>query len=234
MAVAKKKMNELGVIIEGKDLVNFAFCPSYGKKLRSNTILERESEYLFAEDECLDEDSLIPPDCYETDPYEIEPDQHDIEVLNSIQQADFKDYSEKLSDVDSGSNFAFLKISDSNGNIRLVQKTTLCWFLEEQTRKMSNDRVLRVRQLTSFPESQRLVVRKVEERKTIRIGDWCIFRTVKDKRFLFLLGRVLQFQSLSNTNPYPIFEYTIERGKDSGEGTKASQKKRKAKDICRR
>ena len=46
---------------------------------------------------------------------------------------------------------------------------------------------------------------------------------------MFLLGRVLQFQSLSNTNPNPIFEYTIERGKDSGEGTKASQKKGRPK-----
>lgn len=117
----------------------------------------RESEDLFAENECLDKDSLIPPDCDETVCNETEPDQH---VMYSIQKADLKDYSGKSPDVDSGSNFAFLKMSDASGNIRLVQKTTLCWFSEEQTRKMSNDRVLRIRQLTFFPNPQDLSLEK--------------------------------------------------------------------------
>ena len=81
-------------------------------------------------------------------------------------------------------------------------------------KKMISDRNLKVRQLLSFPDAQKLLVKEVEERRVVRIGDWCLFESlVTPKRdYLFLLGRVLQFQSLSDNNKKPQFDWN--RGTD--------------------
>lgn len=54
--------------------------------------------------------------------------------------------------------------------MRLVQIKTLCWFLETQMKKMSSDRNLKVRQLFSFPDATKLIVKTVEEREIVRVG----------------------------------------------------------------
>ncbi|KAK4015228.1 hypothetical protein OUZ56_030213 [Daphnia magna] len=102
-----------------------------------------------------------------------------------------------------------LELVDDEGNMRLFQKRTLCWFLEEQTRKMSSDRILRVRQLMSFPDSRKLVVKSVEKRPIVRIGDWCIFKTLPgpQREYLFLLGRDLQFNSFADSKQKSIYEW---------------------------
>ena len=83
--------------------------------------------------------------------------------------------------------------SNAEGNLRLFQIRALCWFLETQMKKMSSDRNLKVRQLLSFPDAQKLLVRKVEERKVVRIGDWCLFKCLPGADYLFLVYQVLQF-----------------------------------------
>jgi L-rhamnose mutarotase len=85
----------------------------------------------------------------------------DLEMLKSLQQANLKDFTNHFKDP-SKNLFAFVQLVDDEGNMCLVQKRTLCWFLEEQTRKMSIDHILRVRQLMSFHDSRKLVVKSVE------------------------------------------------------------------------
>ena len=80
---------------------------------------------------------------------------------------------------------------------------------------MSSDRNLKVRQLLSFPDAQKLLVEKVEESKIVRIGDWCLFQTLSGSKrdYLFLLGRVLQFKSFSGSKQKPLFEWQRENYK---------------------
>ena len=73
-------------------------------------------------------------------------------------------------------------------------------------KKMSSDRNLKVRQLLSFPDSQKLLVKEVEERKVVRIGDWCLFKSLVAPK------RVYLFQSLSDNNKKPKFGWN--RGTD--------------------
>ena len=100
-------MNDLGIKLTGKDLVNFSFSSKYGKKIRSNTICQDDLE---DDDEEGEEDD---DDCHET---EAKQDPYDLEVLRSLQHADLKDFT------------AFLQLADAEGNLRLVQIKTLCWF----------------------------------------------------------------------------------------------------------
>ena len=54
-------MNDLGIDVEGRDLDNFAFDSSYGKKARANTVSETDLEDA-------DDNSVIPlSDIEETD-----------------------------------------------------------------------------------------------------------------------------------------------------------------------
>jgi hypothetical protein len=119
-------------------------------------------------------------------------------VLDSLQDAELKDFSSHSKDQ-STSSFAFVKLADAEGNMRLVLIRT-CWFLETQMKKMSSDRNLEMWQLLSFPDAQKILVKTVEERKVVRIGDWCLFKSLSGPKrdYLFLLRRVLQFQSWSD------------------------------------
>lgn len=192
---AKKKMNDLGIFLEGKDSKNFAFSPSYGRKIRNNIITETELH-----DGNEDEPEIVD----EGDDQDL--DDHDIQVFKSLHQATFKDFSSHLSSSplkgsDEETPPAFVKLADSDGNVRLVRKSTMCWYLEDGMRKMSNDRILRVRQLASFADTQRNIVKKVEVRPIVRIGDWCLFKTQPDSdlKLKFLLGRVIQFSFIGES-----------------------------------
>lgn len=100
--------------------------------------------------------------------------------------------------------------------MRLVQIKTLCWFLETQMKKMSSDRNLKVRQLLSFPDTQKLITKTVEERKIVWVDDWCLFHTFSGSKrdYLFLLGNVLQFQFMSESKIKTQLEW--QRGTDLG------------------
>ena len=205
MQIAKKKMNDLGIYLTGSDVDNFAFDRSYGKRIRSNKIPDSDLQDENEEDVALeddDEDDLL------------NQDSHDMQVcgpiLQMIHEAKFRDFSQYFSSQPTCSEenedgpsvpSAFVKIPDADGNMRLVQISTVCWLLENGMQKMSNDRVLRVRQLASFNDSRRLAVTKVEVRNTVRIGDWCLFKSLsgRNREYLFLLGRVIQFQAIDSS-----------------------------------
>lgn len=84
---------------------------------------------------------------------------------------------------------------------------------------MSSDRILRVRQLMSFPDSRKLVVKSVEKRPIVRIGDWCIFKTLPgpQREYLFLLGRDLQFNSFADSKQKSIYEWQSSSEKKNDE-----------------
>ncbi|KAK4028127.1 hypothetical protein OUZ56_017305 [Daphnia magna] len=165
--IAKQKMNKLGVILTGKDVTNFSFCPSYGQQITKNTFRDNDLEESDDEENPLDDDSSD----------EIF-DSYDLQVLHSLHQVNFRDFSKRLSaqsvaiplSLENQSSertsvgaaakvapSAFVKISDSEANVRIVQKKTVCWFLESGLKKISNDRILRVRQLATFVDVRKLI-----------------------------------------------------------------------------
>ena len=117
LSIAKKKMKDLGIKLTGKDSVNFSFSPKYAKTIRNNTI----SQVDLQDDE--EETPEIDDECEET---EEEQDPCDVDVLRSLQGADVKDFTDHFKDQ-SSSSFAFVKLTDAEGNLRLVQIRTLCW-----------------------------------------------------------------------------------------------------------
>jgi hypothetical protein len=140
--------------------------------------------------------------------------------LSSLHQANFKDFIERISaqtvtmpitEETQGSQGTSIETSTKpahcgsstfqirKGTFVWCKKNTICWFLENGINKMSNDRVLRVRKLASFTDTRKLIVNQVELKNLVRIGDWCLFKTLPDSKleFRFLLGRVIQFKDLS-------------------------------------
>jgi hypothetical protein len=63
MQIAKKKMNDLGIELDGRDTINFLFDPSYGKTIRNRTISEIEFEERDEEQEDRDDGD----DCAESE-----------------------------------------------------------------------------------------------------------------------------------------------------------------------
>jgi hypothetical protein len=63
MQIAKKKMNDLGIELDGRDTINFQFDPSYGKTIRNRTISEIEFEERDEEQEDRDDGD----DCAESE-----------------------------------------------------------------------------------------------------------------------------------------------------------------------
>jgi len=208
---AKEKMRSLGIMVDVQDKTIFSFDPVYGKRLRNNLILD---------DELQDDEEDTPLVDYSSDGDEPEDDDHGLQVLKSLHQASFRDFGETVDTTQSdpsellcksleSTNHQFVSLPDSDGRIRRVKKSTLCWFLESNIPKMSNDRLLRVRQLASFVDSRSLIVKKVEHRTVIRIGDWCLFKTLPDanhdlhsdlRHLRFLLGRVIQFKATASSS----------------------------------
>jgi L-rhamnose mutarotase len=157
MQKAKKKMNSLAIKLTGRDIENFTFSSQYGKTLRGNLITDWDDEDEDDDGEDGEHEDLD----HSFEETTSDQDPCDLEMLKSLQQANLKDFTNHFKDP-SKNLFAFVQLVDDEGNMCLVQKRTLCWFLEEQTRKMSIDHILRVRQLMSFHDSRKLVVKSVE------------------------------------------------------------------------
>jgi len=209
---AKGKMKSLGILVDVPDKTIFSFDAAYGQRLRNNLILE---------DELQDDEEDTPLVDYSSDGDEPEDDDHGHQVLKSLHQANFREFGDTVDSTPSDpselskrrqcsepSNSQFVGLPDSDGRIRRVKKSTLCWFLESNIPKMSNDRVLRVRQVASFVNSHNLITKKVEQSTVIRIGDWCLFKTLPDSNqdphsdlhnLRFLLGRVIQFKATDSS-----------------------------------
>ena len=101
-------------------------------------------------------------------------------------------------DIGNAKNFFYLNFFLSARNYKIiVQFATFSnqnpmLVFRNANEKMSIDRNFKERQLLSFPDAQKLLVRKVEESKVVRIGDWCLFKCLPCADYLFLY-QVLPF-----------------------------------------
>lgn len=64
-----------------------------------------------------------------------------------------KDYSEKLINIDERSPYALL--DSTKGKKVVVRKTSLCWLLRNESRKLSSDRLIRVRSEKKYPNKMK-------------------------------------------------------------------------------
>lgn len=126
----------------------------------------------------------------------------EIEHLSDV-SPDEIDESE-LSDLDEKSSFTL--VTNEDGDVVRIRKSTYVWALSAPTRKMSNDRLIRVTAgaQTENDEPRRNPIRSatrmnrntsesiVETLDVINIGDWCFFK--KKNHEQILIGVVLRFQ----------------------------------------
>lgn len=108
-------------------------------------------------------------------------------------------------DLDESSSYA--SISNEKGDVSHIRKSALVWTLSDPSRKLSNDRVIRV---TASGQRNAHGIRRNPSRAAVRvqnkdisdspvqvldvmnIGDWCFFKNKKQEQVL--LGTVLRFQ----------------------------------------
>lgn len=199
---AKSELNLLGVFLDD----SYRECFKYDPRLAvSSNISELEDITGPQTDDC-DQADFERED--EIDGELDERDRHDIEMLNILFEAEFPDFTNRLSvaktkqkTVDPLSlpleKTQFVKIPDKYSQLRIVKKSVIVWFLEHGVRRLSNDRTYRVRVASPYVQRQHLIVKAVEKR-IVRIGDWCVFKIEDDcpLPYLFLLGRVLSFSLL--------------------------------------
>lgn len=212
---AVKDMNALGVYTLDKNW--FVFDKSLAISLSADKNDGVNDQVV---DECEEEIDSDAANTEEIDEDAV--DRHDMDVLRSIHDADFRQFSswsglkKTKSNGRSIDNTAFVQIPDSEGNIRIVKKSSIVWMLEQNVRRLSNDRQFRVRQSIPFHEQKNLVVKTVERRK-IRTGDWCVFKSssdsVRELNQKCLLGRVISLSLLSGSKKelsHQIWEWELE------------------------
>lgn len=199
---AESELNLLGVLLDDNDRECFKYDPRLAV---SSNISELEDIAVPQTDDC-DQADFERED--EIDNELDESDRHDIEMLKIIFDAEFPDFINRLSasvtkqkTVDPLSlpleKTQFVKIPDKNSQLRIVKKSAIVCFLEHGVRRLSNDRTYRVRVTAPYVQRRQLIVKAVEKR-IVRIGDWCVFKTEDDcpLPYLFLLGSVLSFSLL--------------------------------------
>lgn len=108
-------------------------------------------------------------------------------ILNTIISSDLPDNSGTINfDLE---NSAYVKVTNDDGEFRVIKKSAIVWFLENYVRKLSNDRNLRVMQGATYQDRQNNVVKNVEKR-SIRMADWCVFKS-SDKESKYLIGKII-------------------------------------------
>ena len=122
-------------------------------------------------------------------------DQHDLEMLKALCEADMKDYSSQLS-MAKLDDTQYACIADSTGCIRTVKKSSIVWFMEAGVSRLSNDRIQRVMQTANFYDRQKSIVTEVGK-QTVRLGDWCLFKTIDGDNYF--LGRVLSLSFIEGS-----------------------------------
>lgn len=207
----KRKMAELGVIVDGND------CFKFDSRLATslNDLLSKPRSDV--DDDILFDECEETPLCGESEDHSDVIDDYDLSVLSSLNNGNFTDCTLQLEkqilkqtgeceprihpdhQIESS---PFLLVTSDDGNQKVVRKSAFVWFLENGVQRHSNDRLVRVMQTANFYMRQKLIVTKVEKR-IVRPGDWCAFIS-EEKRNIqgssFLIGHVLCFDKLRNGN----------------------------------
>ena len=152
----------------------FASTGGKKKKSRSTDLLLDES------DDCEDTDDIEP---YWTE----ESAQQNEDALEKVCNADLGDFSHHISHNLEDS--AYARVTGNDGTTRVIKKSAAVWYLQNSFAKLSSDRKIRVTQSSACKDRQKEIVQSVGKR-TVRIGDWCVFES-GDKKGTILFGRVV-------------------------------------------
>lgn len=119
-------------------------------------------------------------------------DEQDLQILSVLTVADLKDFSSSISVNLEES--PYVQLRDKDGQPKVVKKSSLTWYLENNVQKLSSDRTLRVRSL-NVPSGPSTQVVGMGKQDIVVPGDWCAFRKDSEDGG-FLVGRILLFSHL--------------------------------------
>lgn len=122
-------------------------------------------------------------DVNDSDNEEEEEIERDFEVLSAFNLADLKDFSQSVSNTSQ-----FIEIKGKDGKAKVVKKSSVVWYLENNVQKVSSDRTYRVRQQTGSVDHINRVISRVGK-ETIMPGDWYVFN--REDGNGFLVGHVV-------------------------------------------
>lgn len=93
---------------------------------------------------------------------------------------------------------AFVTFTDHLGKKQLIRKSTLVWTLNEGTKKISSDRLIRVQQKgdsvkPDLPNDQQ-ISDIVYVSNHIKLGDWCFYNTESDQGEMVFVGSINAFR----------------------------------------
>jgi hypothetical protein len=207
---AKMELEALGVCLGDSDDKIFNFDARLAFKLSES--LEAPAP---TDDDAFEFDECEEVACEGEDTFNFI-DSYEKSLLKSIEGAQLTDYSSLLEsrlikycekekpvrDTDQEIlSSPFIVITREDGAVVTFKKQTIVWLCENGVKKQSNDRLKRVTQSSNFLLAQKLIINFPEKRK-IRIGDWCMFKSDvtgrgKKKKQRVLVGRVLSFMLMS-------------------------------------
>jgi len=145
---------------------------------------------------------------HDSDAEEDEELEKDLEVLTALGVANLKDFS---SGPGSKSN-RFVEIMNRNGEAKLVKKSSVVWFLENNVQRISSDRAYRFRQLNFFGRPSHVISRV--EKQIVLPGDWCIFN--REDGNGFLIGNILLLAFLDGRRE-SVFQWNFNDEVNTGE-----------------
>lgn len=126
---------------------------------------------------------------------------------NILECENLRDYSNKNSESNS-----YINVSDKIGS-KTVRKTGLIWNLTSSKRKLSADRLTRVRGMKKICCRQiefvdaSIIDQPISKLHEIKIGDWCVFEySLEENQTQFILGNIISFQ-YSESNTFKEREY---------------------------
>lgn len=120
---AEKDLNDLELYCEGNDC--FDFDPSIAFQL-SNKHKDSQAFEIFSDEDMDGICEKLPSDDEDCS------DRHDLDVLKSLHDADFKDYSSRLINAkNEKKSYQFLRVPDCTGKIRLVKNRPSFGFVNQ-------------------------------------------------------------------------------------------------------
>lgn len=106
-------------------------------------------------------------------------------IYASQGELNLKDYSNEIQNIN---NSPYLQVQLESEKIITIKKSSLCWLMQQDKTKLSNDRNIRVRGVKNKSKTDNISTALKE--KHIKTGNWCVFN---DSKNTFLLGQVLGF-----------------------------------------
>lgn len=127
----------------------------------------------------------------------------DFEEENVIEHRDLDDINEALENngilEGEDQHSALITMTDHLGKKQIVRKSTLVWLLSEGAKKISSDRLIRVRgnenkAINPGVSNDSSISNNVKVSKHIKLGDWCFFMVVTEAGEMVYIGLLHAFR----------------------------------------